>query len=579
MHRLLPIQTRFFDEESGNRNHWNQAVLLVPQSRLDWEVLRRALAAVVDHHDALRLRFEQVDRIWRAEYGAAPAPSDLLWVRTDVGDAVEVTAIASAAQASLSLSSGPLLRAAAMDLADGSQRLLIAIHHLAVDGVSWRVLLEDLAAAYGQLKQGAATVSLPPKSESYASWGERLNAYAAAPELADEQSFWLARGAGADLPCDNDHGDPDLVGDGEEVPLVLDTELTSRLLQEAPSAYRTQVNDLLLASLVRAVSRWCGVEDLTIELEGHGREDIFPGADISRTVGWFTTAFPVRLSGGSSDDATLIKSVKEKLRAVPNRGLGYGVLRYLGSEEQRHALARLAEPQIVFNYLGRFDGSVGASSLFDFAPESSGASRSESARLRGWLNITGQVREGRLLLSFGYGRKRYRRETVERLAHMYETALRELVMHCCGGASGMTPSDVALSGLGQADLDRLGTALDLRGVEDIYPLSPMQQGMLFHALRDGVDDVYVNQIGLEVFGFDADKLKAAWQAVSDRHAALRTGFVWEHLSGSTQQVVYRHVAVPFVEEDWRDRAAALERSGAARNRAGRCVTPGARKRL
>ncbi|MBR1251928.1 amino acid adenylation domain-containing protein [Bradyrhizobium sp. AUGA SZCCT0169] len=560
-HGLLPIQTRFFDEDSGNRNHWNQAVLLVPQSRVDWEVLRRALAAVVDHHDALRLRFEQVDGKWRAEYAAAPAPSELLWVHTDVGDAAEVTAVASAAQVSLSLSSGPLLRAAAMDLADGSQRLLIAVHHLAVDGVSWRVLLEDLAAAYEQLKQGAVAISLPPKSESFASWGERLHAYATAPELADELPFWLASGADTILPCDNDHGGPDLVGDGEEVSLVLDTELTSRLLQEAPSAYRTQVNDLLLASLVRAVSRWGGPEDLTIELEGHGREDVFPGADVSRTVGWFTTAFPVRFNCGSSDDASLIKSVKEELRAVPNRGIGYGVLRYLGSEEQRHALGRLAEPQIVFNYLGRFDGSVGASSLFDFAPESSGASRSESARLRGWLNVTGQVREGRLLLSFGYGRKRYRRETVERLAHMYETALRELVMHCCSGASALTPSDVALSGLNQADLDRLGTTLDLRGVEDIYPLSPMQQGMLFHALRDGVDDVYVNQVGIEVFGFDAGKLKAAWQAVSDRHAALRTGFVWEQLSGAAQQVVHHQVAVPFVEEDWRDRAVALERSG------------------
>ncbi|CAN7202561.1 amino acid adenylation domain-containing protein [Bradyrhizobium sp. LjRoot220] len=561
VHRLLPIQIRFFDEDAGNRNHWNQAVLLVPQSRLDWEVLRRALAAVVDHHDALRLRFEQVGRTWRGEYGAAPAPSELLWVRSDVGYAAQVTAIASGAQASLSLSSGPLLRAAAMDLVDGSQRLLIAIHHLAVDGVSWRVLLEDLAAAYDQLKQGAAAASLPPKGESYASWGERLHAYAATAELADELPFWLASGAGADLPCDNDHGGPDLVEDGDEVSLILDAELTSMLLQEAPSAYRTQVNDLMLASLARALSRWGRVDDLSVELEGHGREDIFPGTDISCTVGWFTTAFPVRLNDGSSDDASLIKSVKEKLRAVPNRGLGYGVLRYLGSEEQRNALARLAEPKIVFNYLGRFDGSVGASSLFDFAPESSGSSRSDAAHLRGWLNITGQVREERLLLSFGYGRKRYRRETVERLARMYETALRELVTHCCSGAWGMTPSDVALSGLGQADLDRLGTAQNLRGVEDIYPLSPMQQGMLFHALRDGVDDVYVNQVGLEMFGFDAGKLKAAWQVVSDRHAALRTGFVWEHLPGSAQQVVHRHVAVPFVEEDWRDRAAALERSG------------------
>ncbi|MCK1637528.1 amino acid adenylation domain-containing protein [Bradyrhizobium sp. 157] len=560
MRHLLPIQTRFFGEDIGNRNHWNQSVLLVPQARMDWETLQRALTAIVDHHDALRLQFAQVDGAWRAAQGTPPSPSELLWIRTDVEDATQVTALASAAQESLSLSLGPLLRAVAMDLADGSQRLLIAIHHLVVDGVSWRVLLEDLASAYDQLRRDAV-VTLPPKSESYASWGERLHSYATSRELADELPFWLDCAAGPSLPCDDNHGGIDRVGDGEEVSLVFDTEVTSRLLQEAPSAYRTQVNDLMLASLARAVSRWSQRDGVTVELEGHGREDIFPGADISRTVGWFTTAFPVRLPDGSGDDASMIKTVKEKLRAIPNRGLGYGVLRYLGSEDQRSALARLAEPQVVFNYLGRFDGSVGASSLFGFAPESAGASRSVAAPLRGWLNITGLVREGRLHLSFGYGRKRYRRETVERLAELYETALRELVTHCCGGAFGLTPSDVALSGLDQADLDRLGTTFDLRSIEDIYPLSPMQQGMLFHAVRDGDKDAYVNQVGLELFGFDSSKLRAAWQAVSDRHAALRTGFVWQNLSGAAQQVVHRHVRVPFVEEDWRSRTAALERNG------------------
>ena len=560
MRHLLPSQVRFFAEEIDNRNHWNQAVLLVPQTQMDWETLRRALAVIVEHHDALRLRFEPANGAWRAEQSALPAPSELLWVRASVADATEVTAHASAAQESLSLSSGPLLRAVGMDLADGSQRLLLAIHHLVVDGVSWRILLEDLASAYDQLKRGGS-VTLAPKSNSYASWGARLHSYAVTAELADELPFWLECGAGPSLPCDDDHGGVDHVGDGDEVSLIFDAELTSRLLEEAPSAYRTQVNDLMLAGLARAVSRWTGRDDVTVELEGHGREDIFPGADVSRTVGWFTTAFPVRLQGGSGDDGSLIKAVKEKLRAIPNRGLGCGVLRYLGSEAQRHALAQLAEPQVVFNYLGRFDGSVGESSRFAFASESAGPSRGPAARMRGWLNITGLVREGRLHLSFGYGRKRYRRETIERMAGLYETALRELVAHCCSGAFGLTPSDVALSGLGQADLDRLGATLDLRGIEDIYPLSPMQQGMLFHALRDGDNDAYVNQVGLELFGFDAGKLRTAWQAVSDRHAALRTGFVWQNLPGAAQQMVHRHVSLPFAEEDWREKVAALERSG------------------
>ncbi|MBR0738639.1 amino acid adenylation domain-containing protein [Bradyrhizobium liaoningense] len=550
LRHLMPIQARFFAEDIGNRDHWNQAVLLRPQTQIDWETLRRALVAIVAHHDALRLRFKQVDGAWRVEQGPPPVSSELLWSHTDVGGATEIAELARVAQQSLSLSSGPLLRAAGMDLADGGQRLLLVIHHLVVDGVSWRILLEDLASAYDQLERGGP-VTLAQKSDSYASWSERLHAYAASADIAAELPHWLDCGAGARLPCDDDHGDVDRVGDGGEVSLVFDTDLTSRLLEQAPAAYRTQVNDLLLAGLARAVSRWSRHDEVTVELEGHGREDISPDADVSRTVGWFTTAFPVRLEDAGADEPKLIKAVKETLRAIPNRGLGYGVLRHLGSERQRQALAQLAEPQIVFNYLGRFDGSVGTSQRFSFAPESAGPSRSATAPTRGWLNINGLVRDGRLELSFGYGRKRYRHATVERLAAHYRDALHELVAHCCNGAFGLTPSDVPLSGLTQVDLDRLATTVDLRGIEDIYPLSPMQQGMLFHALRDGANDAYVNQVGLELFDVDAGQLRAAWQAVSDRHAALRTGFVWQNLSGAAQQMVHRHVTVPFVEEDWR----------------------------
>ncbi|QHO75456.1 non-ribosomal peptide synthetase [Bradyrhizobium sp. CCBAU 051011] len=552
-HPLLPIQARFFNQDAGERHHWNQAVLLTPKARLDWSIMERTVAAIVAHHAALRLRFEEINGAWRATYGAAPVISELLWARSGIRDAAEVTAVASAAQASLSLA-GPLLRVVGMDLADGSQRLLVVVHHLVIDGVSWRVLLEDFAAAYGQIQQGASSIALA-KSQSYASWAARLQAYGGTEALAAELSYWLERGACADLPCDDDHGGVDRVADGEEISLVFDAGLTTRLLKEAPSAYRTQVNDLLLAALARAVSRWSGFDDVVVELEGHGREDVFAGFDISRTVGWFTTAFPVRLPGGSGDDASLIKSIKEELRAIPARGLGYGILRYLGTEVQRNALAALAEPRIVFNYLGQFDSSVGESAPFRLAQESAGPARSDSAPLGRWLSVNGQVREGQLRLSFSYGRRRYRRTTIERFVEHYAAALCELVDHCTGGARGMTPSDFALSGLNQADLDLLSETIDCREIEDIYPLSPMQQGMLFHALRDGESGNYVNQVALEVRGLDPDRLRAAWHEVSARHAVLRTGFAWRELSGAAQQVVYRHVTLPFLEEDWREHAA------------------------
>ncbi|WP_271537163.1 non-ribosomal peptide synthetase, partial [Bradyrhizobium sp. CCBAU 45321] len=555
-HPLLPIQSRFFAEDMENRDHWNQAVLLQPRERLDWNVMRRALTAVVDHHDALRLRFAQRQGNWCAEHGAAPAADALLGVRQAI-DRAAVTALASSAQASLSIAGGMLLWAVGIDVADGSQRFLIVIHHLVVDGVSWRILLEDIAAAYARLGNGDATVVLPPKSHAYALWGQRLRTYATSPELAAELPYWASRGAHADIPCDDDHADLDRMADADEILLSFEEQWTRRLLTDAPSAYRTQINDLLLAGLARAVWQWSGRDDVLVELEGHGREPLAGDLDLSRTVGWFTTAFPVRLAGGSEDPSSLIKTVKEELRGIPGRGLGYGVLRYLGSEEQRLALSHAGEPRIAFNYLGQIDGGDEAA-LFRMAAESAGPSRDASSPLRHWLMVNGTVRDSRLLLSFGFGRKRYRRETVERLAALYEAALRELVDHCTSGACGLTPSDVALSGLGQIELDRL--ALDWREIEDIYPLSPMQQGMLFHAMHDGESGLYVNQVAAEIRGLDAEKLRRAWQAASDRHAVLRTGFIWRDLSGAPQQVVYRRAEVPFVEDDWRARSATWDQA-------------------
>ncbi|MGY3453937.1 amino acid adenylation domain-containing protein [Bradyrhizobium sp. USDA 4353] len=551
---LLPIQLRFFAEPIGNRDHFNQAVLLTPRDRITWSVLQSALAAVVAHHDALRTSYRPMGESWQAELVAVPAAADVLWIRTGV-QPTDLGAIASAAQASLSLASGALLRAVGVDMVDGSQRLLIAIHHLAVDGVSWRILLEDIATACEQLAAGSA-VSLPGRSDSPSSWAQRLRAHATSDRLVAELPFWLAASQGGEPVCDDDHGGADVEAEAEEVVLKLDAELTAQLLEAAPSAYRTRINDLLLAALSRAIWSWCGRDDVSIELEGHGREDIFADADLTRTVGWFTSAFPFRLKGGASADGDLIKTVKEALRAIPDHGLGYGVLGYLGSREHREALSQQPSPRIVFNYLGRFDQELGAAAAYRIAAEDPGAMRAKDTPLRAWLTINGEVRDGALRLAFRYGQRRYRRATIERLAEHYGAALRSLVEHCLESAGSLTPSDVPLAQLDQAILDRLCATLDVRNVEDIYPLSPMQQGLLFHALRDGKDDAYVNQLAVELRGVTPAQLRDAWQAASERHAALRTGFAWQ-VSEAPQQVVYRRLDVPVVEEDWRSRMVSL----------------------
>ena len=553
---LLPVHQYFFDEAIPEQHHWNQALLLRPGQALKAPVLDQALQALLTHHDALRLRYtRQADGAWAAEYGAPGGVRELLWTQP-VADAEALQGLCETAQRSLDLERGELLRAVLATLPDGSQRLLLAIHHLVVDGVSWRILLEDLQSAYTQLAAGQV-VNLPPKTSSTQAWAQRLQAHAA--DLQGELAYWSSElaGASAELPCDNPQGSLQSVH-GIEVQTHLDTVTTRQLLQQAPAAYRTQVNDLLLTALARVIARWTGRDEVLIQLEGHGREALFDTIDLTRTVGWFTSMFPVRLSPVDSLDGS-IKRIKEQLRAVPDKGIGFGALRYLGDAQAREALAALPVPRITFNYLGQFDASFadeqGEGGFFTPARESAGATQSPQAPLGNWLSINGQVYGGELKLGWSFSRQMFDAPTIQALAQAYAEELKVLVAHCVHpGSVGVTPSDFPLARLTQAQLDSLPVALG--DVEDIYPLSPMQQGMLFHTLQAPETALYINQIAVSVDGLDSARFIAAWGSVLARHETLRTGFCAASQLAEPLQVVYRHAELPVRLLDWRDRQVA-----------------------
>ncbi|MCQ3026240.1 amino acid adenylation domain-containing protein [Pseudomonas tremae] len=546
---LLPIQARFFEMGIPERQHWNQALMLKPLQTLDAIHLQAALTALIEQHDALRLGFTQQNGQWQATFGALNT-RDVLWTHTL--DSVErLSELADEAQRSLDLKNGPLLRAVLIDLPQGEQRLLLVIHHVAVDGVSWRVLLEDLQQAYVAIVVGRP-LSLPAKTSSLKSWAEHLQAYAQSPALEQELGYWQAQlqEVSDALPCDYSHG-----GQQQKhalsVVTQLNGELTRQLLQDAPAAYRTQINDLLLTALARVVSRWTAQPHALIRLEGHGREDLFDTLDITRTVGWFSNLYPARLT----PQATLAESImtiKEQLRAVPDKGIGYGALRYLGSESARRTLQVLPQGSIVFNYLGQFDGSFDAQgALFTPSADSSGASQSADAPLAAPLSINGQVYGGQLRLSWTFSGAVFERDTVQRLADEYAVELQQLIAHCTTeGVAGVTPSDFPLARLTQSQLSRL--PMPAAQIEDIYPLAPMQQGMLFHTLFEQEAGNYINQMRVEVSGLDVPRFRAAWQATLDAHEVLRSGFV-SHLEQSLQ-VVLRDVSMPFVERDARGQA-------------------------
>jgi len=550
---LLPIHHEFFATPMPERHHWNQSVLLQPGQALDAAVLEQALHALCSHHDALRLVFDQQAGTWAARYrGLGEQPERPLLEHLQGLDVASLTAACNQAQASLDLQQGPLLRALLVDLVDGSQRLLLVIHHLAVDGVSWRILFEDLQTAYQQLQAGQAP-RLPAKTSSVKAWAERLAEHARSEALQAELGYWQAQlhDVHADLPCERVDG---ALGNQNAATVYrqLDPTTTRQLLQQAPAAYRTQVNDLLLSALALVVSRWTGRADTLIKLEGHGREALFDDIDLTRSVGWFTSAFPMRLRAGKDLDSTL-KQVKEQLRALPAKGLGFGVLRHLGDEPTRAALASLAVPRITFNYLGQFDTSFASEGDAWLRPasEDGGAQQSVSAPLDNWLNIAGKVFDGQLSLSWTYSQAMFDAATVEHLADALIAQLQALVRHCLDEQVwAVTPSDFPLAELTQAQLDAL--PLPAARIDDLYGLSAMQQGMLFHSLYQHGSGDYISQMRLDIQGLDPARFAAAWQAVIDSHDILRTGFVWHNLE-QPLQIVQRQVRLPYALHDWRGR--------------------------
>ncbi|WP_130901319.1 non-ribosomal peptide synthetase [Pseudomonas sp. Sample_11] len=549
--RLTPIQHWFFDTDIPQRQHWNQALLLEPTVRLEPQRLQQALLAVIEQHDALRLRFIETDDAWQATHQVL-TNEDVLW-QFSVDSLDRCEALFADAQRSLSLQNGPLLRAVLVDVVNDQQRLFIAVHHLVVDGVSWRVLLDDLQTAYRQL-DAAQPLKLPAKTSAFKDWAARLQAYAGSESLREELGWWQTQLAGpsADLPCENPQGGRQN-RHAQTVSVRLDAERTRQLLQQAPSAYRTQVNDLLLTALARVLCRWSGQPSALIQLEGHGRETLFDEIDLTRTVGWFTSAYPLRLTPHNFEEAAgqgaSIKAIKEQLRAVPHKGLGYGVLRYLADDGCRQNMAALPQAQVTFNYLGQFDQSFGSDALFRPLDEAVGAAHDPQAPLPNELSVDSQVYGGELLLRWTFSAERYEAQTINDLAAAYLGELQSLIAHCLQDeAGGLTPSDFPLAKLTQAQLDAL--PVPAAHIEDVYPLTPMQEGMLLHTLLEPGTGLYYMQDRYRINSeLDPERFAQAWQAVVARHEALRASFCW-NVGEDMLQVIHTPGRTPIEYLDW-----------------------------
>jgi amino acid adenylation domain-containing protein/thioester reductase-like protein/non-ribosomal peptide synthase protein (TIGR01720 family) len=523
-----PIQHWFFEQTISRRSHWNLSVLVELGEPVDAAALQAACARLHAHHDALRICFDTTPSGMRAR-GTRSLCCGALWHidlrATPVQEeAHALDAHGERAQASLDLESGKLWRLCWFDFGPARPaRLLLIVHHLVSDAVSMRILLEDLQHAYLAARAGHA-VELPAKTISYAAWATALTAQGSAPQPgvldyyrvdAKEPSARLTPDWPGGRACEED---------AVTVAVSLDARATEQLLRQAGRSYRTTPEELLLTAVASVLSSECGAPLVELDLEHHGRDALAGKLDVTRTVGWFTAVSPVRLrTGSSTEPRTLIRSVKEQLRTRPSPEY-YGVLRYLGSSEQAAQLT--ATPPFSFNYLGRLSLEP-AQHGFQASSGPRGHERDPSAQLGYELDLCAHVSDEQLQLALMYSGQRFATSRMQALGERILAALRELLEHCLApGSFGYTPSDLPLARLTQPELDRkLGTRRD---VADLYPLTPLQQGMLFHSLLDPSGGTYCEQLSCVLEGrLDPSVFARAVDELVAANPVLRTEFVWD----------------------------------------------------
>ncbi|WP_421726898.1 amino acid adenylation domain-containing protein [Bacillus velezensis] len=551
---LTPIQHWFFARQYPDPHHYNQSVMLYFKEGLDESKLQKVMKKIAEHHDALRMVYVQGDHEYEARTRGISEGElfslDVFSLLEENNPAETIEMIANDIQQSIHLADGPLMKLGLFQCQDGDH-LLIAIHHLVVDGVSWRILLEDITSAYEQLQNGEA-ITLSKKTDSYLLWAERLKRYAESPEFEAKNQYWLEQKhiSQHKLPEDNEQ-ETGLAEDRETIIVQWTEEETERLLKKSNRAYTTDINDLLLTGLGMAVHRWTGHEEIHVHLEGHGRESVFQDVDISRTVGWFTTQYPVSLQiQADRDISQRIRTVKEQLRQIPQKGIGYGLMKYLSDHPK--ASEWTGHPEISFNYLGQFDQDFENGGI-EVSPYSGGKIASDRHPIAYTLDINGMISDGRLSLAISYSGKQYRRETMETCAALLKKSLKEVIEHCAAQEHiHLTPSDISLKDITIEELDQFVKQTQHIGdIENIYPLTPMQKGMLFHSLIDSASRAYFEQAAFDLKGdLDIEAFTMSLSQLAERHEILRTHFYTEW-KDQPLQIVFRKKPIEITVEDIR----------------------------
>ncbi len=458
---ITPIQKDFFNNDYADEHHFNQSVLLYSDNGLNEAFIEKIFTEMIQHHDALRMVFKKEDHAM-TQFNRNDDKELFCYHRFDVqyeDDKGFIEKKGREIQSSIDVKNGPLVHLGLFRTRTGDY-LLIVIHHLVVDGVSWRILLEDFTSAYQQLTKEQAIV-LPNKTDSYKTWAKTLYQYAECEEIKGQLTYWrhIENQTIMPIPKDNITDGLRKIGDCKTLAVTLDKNYTDKLLKETHQAYNTEINDILLTALAKTIKRWMNNGQVLINLEGHGRENI-ADIDVSRTIGWFTSKYPVLFDiDGCYDLSSEIKNVKETLRHVPLKGIGYSILKYVTLPIVNKESSFKIEPEICFNYLGQFDHDK-KNDLFLRTSIGTDDNISQNNSFNYVLSIGGMITQNKLKITVTYHTKEFLEETIYYLLESYRTYLKEIIDHCSmKQEQEYTPSDYDDDTLSLQELDVLNEML------------------------------------------------------------------------------------------------------------------------
>ncbi|WP_108867379.1 non-ribosomal peptide synthetase [Aquimarina aquimarini] len=541
---LLPIQKMFFEMNLENYNHYNQSMLFSIKEELTYTQLSKAVSILIQQHDALRLSFEYQDvNTVTQQYTTKEIPL----IKEEASSDKEVTALCKKYQQELDSTQGEPIKVIWISKTEnGKQNLLFfCAHHLVIDGVSWRILLEDL----NEILNGNDP-SLSNKTTSYRQWQSTLETAVKEELFQSEIPYWTdVISYKKPFPVEKKSDKELTYQETKYKTQSLSSEKTTSLVKEAHTALGTDMNDILLSALAMTLCSQIGEENIVIGVEGHGREEISNQIDLSKTVGWFTSLFPVCLSIPKevTDLKKIIADTKENLRGIPNKGLGYGVLRYLEEDPLMKEKLSANFDEILFNYLGSFESSINNKSLFSLSEIDKGSDIGESNKNPYKIAINSIIIEGQLQMNWSYDSLRFSDAMIDRLSSKYLQNLEQIIDFCKSITTPVkTASDYGLSSeISYSELEKFHSlSKHSSKIEDIYPLSPLQKGMLFHSQYGENKGAYVVQFSFDITsGFDVEIFKTSWKYLSNKHTILRTAFFSDYFKDAVQ-CVYKEVTIP-----------------------------------